>query len=358
VKFLHESIASKFVIHFTIAFFLVINTLSSYSQKTGCTDPKANNYNAAASKNNGTCTYNTTTYAPPIKVRSISKLLNESSGLQMVGNYLWSCNDGGGAAAIYRIDTATDALLQTVNLEDATNVDWEEISFDGTYFYVGDFGNNVNGARTDLKIYKFALNDVAEYVTNPVVTIPKEKIEVISFRYSNQLLPEVSATNNTKYDCEAMIIDRGKIHLFSKNWINVNTTHYVINSTAAGSYIADSVETLATDFLVTGAGKARGQQIIVFIGYFPKAPGKHFMQILSDYSGGSYFNGNKRKLNLPDALSMGQAEGITFRNGSYGYISNERLAAGPFTINQKLRSFDIRNYVTISSKRSRTSASK
>lgn len=347
MKFLQSLIADKSAIHFTIAFSLLIVATTSYSQETGCTDPLANNYNAAASKNNGTCTYNTTSYTPPVKVRSISKILNESSGLQIAGNYLWSCNDGGGAAAIYRIDTATNALLQTVHLENATNVDWEEISFDGTYFYVGDFGNNVNGARADLKIYKFSLNSVPDYTTNSVVTISKEKIETISFRYSNQLVPEVSTTNNTKYDCEAMIIDSGKIHLFSKNWINLNTTHYVINSTAAGSYVADSVETLATNYVVTGACKAPGQQVILFIGYFPKAPGKHFLHILSDYSGGNYFNGNKRKLNLPDALTMGQAEGITLRNDSYGYISNERLAAGPFIINQKLRYFDIRNYVTI-----------
>ncbi|GEO07842.1 hypothetical protein SAE01_03380 [Segetibacter aerophilus] len=270
----------------------------------------------------------------------------------MAGNSLWSCNDGGGAAAIYRIDTASGNVLQTVNLEDATNVDWEELSFDGTFFYVGDFGNNVNGARTDLKIYKFAFSDIPDYSTKPLATIPKEKIEIISFRYSDQLMPKASATNNTRYDCEAMVVDSGKIHLFSKNWVDLSTTHYILNSTAAGSYVADSVETMPTGYVVTGASKSPGQDIIVLLGYFPKAPGKHFMHILSGYSGGTYFNGNKRKLNLPDALQMGQAEGITFTNGSYGYISNERLSAGPFTIQQKLRSFDISNFVTISSKAS------
>jgi hypothetical protein len=71
------------------------------------------------------------------------------------------------------------------------------------------------------------------------------------------------------------------------------------------------------------------------------------MHILSDYSGASYFSGNKRKLNLPDALHMGQAEGITFRNDGYGYISNEKLSAGPFSINQKIRSFNIDKFVTM-----------
>jgi hypothetical protein len=29
------------------------------------------------------------------------------------------------------------------------NKDWEEISQDSTYFYIGDFGNNVSGNRKD-----------------------------------------------------------------------------------------------------------------------------------------------------------------------------------------------------------------
>jgi hypothetical protein len=327
----------------------------AYTQQKGCPDPLANNYDSTATINNGTCTYNTTTYSPPVKVRRIVNILNESSGLQMAGNSLWSFNDGGGVAAIYRIDTASDALLQTVNLASVTNVDWEDIAFDGAFFYVGDFGNNLNGARTDLKIYKFGISEIPEYTVSPVVTIPKEKIQIISFIYDSKLPVSPAGTNTTKFDCEAMIVDKGKIHLFTKNWVNLNTTHYIINSTEAGSYTADSLETLETNYLVTAADKAAGQDVIVLIGYVPKPPGKHFMHILSDYSGGNYFNGNKRRLNLPDALHMGQAEGITFRNDGYGYISNERLSAGPFSIHQKIRSFNISNYVTISARTANTS---
>jgi hypothetical protein len=333
-----------------IVFLLLIKAISGHTQTAGCTDPLANNYNATATKNDGTCTYNPTNYSPPVRVRSLNNLLNESSGLQMAGNFLWTVNDGGGAAAIYRIDTASNSLLQTVLLANATNVDWEDIAFDGSFFYIGDFGNNLDGARKDLKIYKLPFSDIPDYTNNSVVTIPADKIDVINFKYSNQPTPVAVGLNNTKFDCEAMIIDGGKIHLFSKNWVELNTTHYVINSTDAGSYVADSVETLQTNYLVTGANKAPGQSIVVFIGYVARAPGKHFMHILSGYSGGNYFNGNKRRLSLPDALTMGQAEGITFRNARYGYISNERLSAGPFSIKQKLRSFDITNYVTPSAK--------
>ncbi len=337
-----------------VALFLFVSATPSYSQKKGCTDRLANNFNAAATINNGTCKYNRTDYNPPVKVAPISSVLIESSGLQMAGDHLWSFNDGGGAAAIYRIDTISNTILQTVNLENATNVDWEDIAFDGKYFYIGDFGNNANGSRSDLKIYKFPFAAIPSFSAEPVVTIPASNIEVISFTYRNQQHPVATNANKTRFDCEAMIVDNNKIHLFSKNWVSLNTTHYVINSVKAGSYVADSLEILPADYLVTGADKVPGEKIIVFIGYSPKLPGKHFMHILSDFRGDKYFNGNKRKIDLPDATQMGQAEGITFRNNRYGYISNEKISFGSVVISpQKLRSFNISAYISISSKDSR-----
>lgn len=230
-----------------------------YCQVPGCTDTRANNYNPLATVNNGSCTYDVTFYSPPEKVNPITDSLPESSGLQMAGNYLWSFNDGGGQAAIYRIDTVTNTLLQRVYLTGATNKDWEDIAFDGTYFYIGDFGNNANGARTDLKIYKFPYSAIPDYIANPMATIPASEIEEINFIYSDQVQPPQPVhADSTKFDCEAMLIDNGKIHLFTKDWLTFNTTHYEIQSLAAGSYTATKIDTLATNFLVTAADKAPG----------------------------------------------------------------------------------------------------
>ncbi|MFT3909337.1 MAG: hypothetical protein QM737_07935 [Ferruginibacter sp.] len=318
-----------------------------YSQVPGCTDPMANNYNSLATVNDGSCTYNNTSYTPPLKVDPINSIISESSGLQWAGNSLWTFNDGGFEAAIYRIDTLSNAILQKVSLQGASNVDWEDIAFDGTYFYIGDFGNNYNGARTDLKIYKFPFIAIPDPVGNPDITIPSSQISIINFTYSDQPQPPVISTgNNTKFDCEAMIVDSGKIHLFTKNWVDLNSTHYVINGVEAGTYIAAPLETLATNFLVTAADKAVGNKVVALLGYQVTGTASHFMFLLSDYTGGYYFNGNKRKLNLPDVFTMAKAEGITFKNGHYGYISNEKVVQTPFTFSQKLRCFDIRNFVS------------
>ena len=310
-----------------VSLLLLFINKPSFAQVAGCTDPLSNNFNPLATVNDGSCTYLVTNYTPPIKVDPISITLVENSGLQMAGNYLWSFNDGGGAAAIYRIDTITNAVLQKVSLGGTVNIDWEDIAFDGTNFYVGDFGNNYNGARTDLKIYKFPLAAIPDYINNPEVTIPFGQIEIINFSYSDQAQPILpTSANHTKFDCEAMIIDGGKIHLFTKNWIDLNTTHYEINSLTAGTYIAIPLETLATNYLVTAADKAVGKKLIILMGYKNSGAGSHYLHLLTDYSGAGYFNGNKRQIDLPDVTVMGQAEGIGLRTDTYGYISNEKFS--------------------------------
>ena len=313
----------------------------------GCKDPTALNHSAAATIDNNSCKYQKKIYTPPPqKFDSLSAALKETSGLQWAANALWSFNDGGNSPALFRIDTVSDAVLQTVVLENATNTDWEDIAFDGTYFYIGDFGNNTNGDRDDLKIYKFPLSAIP-VSSDDVVTVPSSAIDIISFSYNDQPLPLMPAgLNKTKYDCEAMIVDGGNIHLFSKNWNDKTTTHYVIGGTAAGSYVATATEVLATGYLVTAADKVPGANTVVLLGYLNELPGYHFLTVLSNYSNGSYFNGITRLIDLPSALEMGQAEGLTFRNGRYGYISNEWVQRTinpfpPFTVRQRLYSFDM-----------------
>ncbi|HUC83454.1 MAG TPA: hypothetical protein VMR70_21255 [Flavisolibacter sp.] len=327
------------------AFFLLLHT-NAFSQVAGCKDPAATNYNPSATTNNGSCTYPATSYSPPVKVDPLSATLQESSGLQMADNFLWSFNDGGATATIYRLDTSTGNILQTVTLDGATNVDWEDMAFDGTHFYIGDFGNNANGVRTDLKIYKFALSAIPSFNSDPVATVPASAIEVINFSYSDQTSFTPTAANSTAFDCEAMLVVEGKIHLFTKNWLNLSTTHYTIPSTAAGTYSATPLETLQTNYLVTSADVTPNGKVVALLGYQATGFFNHYLHLLSDFNSGLFFNGNKRQINLSSAISMGQAEGICFYNNNYGYISNERISS-PVTVTQKLRSFNTSSFVSL-----------
>jgi hypothetical protein len=323
---------------------ILTTTTSAFGQVVGCKDPAATNFNAAATIADSSCIYtNTPTYTPSVKLNKISDTLTESSGLQWTGNSLWSFNDEG-SPSIYRIDTTTGFILQKVTLQGATNGDWEDIAFDGTNFYIGDFGNNFGG-RTDLKIYKFPLSAIPDPSTSNDVTISSSNISIINFTYADQVPVVATPSNQTKYDCEAMIVDGGKIHLFTKNWIGPNTTHYVISSTEAGNYTANPVEMLTTNYLVTGADKVPGSNIAVLLGYENGGFFTHHMHVLSDFSGGLFFTGNRRKLNLPTLFGMGQAEGITFLSNSRGFISNEPVSA--FNFSQKLFSFITNPFVPL-----------
>src|SRR6188768_3637663 len=112
------------------------------AQISGCTDPQSNNYNPAATINDGSCTYNATSLTLTTKTSLSAPLLNETSGLTFINGKLWTFNDSGNANDIYRVDTSTSTVYQTVDISNATNVDWEDMTSNNDYLYIGDFGNN------------------------------------------------------------------------------------------------------------------------------------------------------------------------------------------------------------------------
>lgn len=304
---------------FAFLLFFQLAAGSALPAQPGCTDPLANNFDPDATTNDGSCTYPVTNYALTLKT-NLSTTLDETSGVIMANGALWTHNDGGNAAALYKIDTLSNAILQTVTIGGATNVDWEDITFDGTNFYIGDFGNNANGNRTDLKIYKFPLSAIPSG-TN--VTVPAGQVQVIHFSYEDQTNFNPTGSNNTRFDCEAMIYAGGGLHLFTKNWIDKITTHYTLPATA-GTYEAVNEETFDVDGLVTAADISP-LGVIMLLGY-ESAGGTPFFWMLWDYPAGVYFGGNKRRINLGSFFSTGQIEGICFRNNSYGYVSNEKFS--------------------------------
>ena len=333
----------------TIAGFIFL-PLVSISQVPGCTDPQATNFQPTATVNNGSCLYNVTAYTPPVRVNPLSDSIPETSGLAFAGGYLWTINDRGSGPVIYRVDSSSNSILQSVIIPDAYNNDWEEIATDGTYLYIGDFGNNLSGNRTDLRIYRVALDSIPDYSTQPFYSLPPGTAGIINFTYSDQPQPPAPvASNSTAFDCEAMVVDHRRIHLFSKNWTNNSTTHYTLSGKTPGQYIARPEATLATGFLVTGAARVEGQNCLALLGYQNSGTGRHYLYLLSDYKGDSFFTGHKRLIELPDASVMGQAEGICFRTGKYGYLSNERFSRsiGPITltVNQQLRSFSLQSWI-------------
>ena len=313
---------------------LQILSFSQIFAQAGCTDAQASNYNASAIINDGSCIYPSTTISLADKTALSTPTLDETSGIVFTNGAIWTHNDSGNSNDIYRIDSTSSTVLQTVNISNATNVDWEDIAADSNYIYVGDIGNN-NGNRTNLKIYRIAKVALTANATSVIA-------DVINFSYSDQTV-FTSLHNNNNFDCESLIFYNDSLHLFSKDWVDKQTRHYVLPA-IPGTYVAQMKETLNAGFLVTGAG-IQQNGVVAFVGYDNAGVAPIYIYMLYNYKNGLFFNGNKRRFNASNALTYGQTEGIDFRNGVYGYISNERFTQSIFNVAPHLRSFNLTPYL-------------
>ncbi|QHT68585.1 T9SS type A sorting domain-containing protein [Rhodocytophaga rosea] len=310
------------MLRYLLLLLLSASYVLSASAQSGCTDPLASNYDPAAKVNNGSCSYpttNTTLNNP----KDLSTTLNESSGLAYTDGKLWSFNDSGNSATLYRISESNGSILQTITVTNATNVDWEDITADANYLYIGDFGNNINGNRTDLKIYRISKAALGNAATTSVMA------DVINFTYSDQDQTNLPPTgnNNTEFDCEAFFIKDNQFHLFSKDWVGANgysTKHYTLPA-IPGTYIAQKQAEFPVNGAITGADiSTTNLNEVVLIGYDINN-GSLFMWLLFDYTGNIFFSGNKRQIGLSNVASYGQIEGVTYTGDLTGYISSERF---------------------------------
>lgn len=318
----------------SILVFLSFHTANA--QVSGCTDPQATNYNASATVNNGSCTYAVTNLNLVTKANIATPLIDETSGLEFVDSKLWTHNDSGGNPEIYRIDSTSSTVFQTVQVANATNVDWEEMTSSSTHLFIGDFGNN-NGNRQDLKIYRISKSALTTTATSV-------NAEVINFSFSDQTsFP--SLPNNNNFDCESMIIYNDSIHLFSKNWVDSQTKHYVLPN-QPGTHVAQLRESFNAGCLVTAAS-IQELGVIILLGYVKSGTYPVYVWMLYDFKNGLFFNGNKRRFDASTMLVHGQTEGIDFMNNAAAYISNERLVQNPVNISPKLKSFDLTPYLPV-----------
>ncbi|WP_202700878.1 T9SS C-terminal target domain-containing protein [Flavobacterium sp. UGB4466] len=295
------------------------------AQVLSCTDPLSKNYNTAATVNDGSCNYKKI-HLSPLYSKLLSDSIKETSGLIAFDNLLWTHNDDHDTT-IYGLDSV-GKIRKKVVLKQVINHDWEEISQDSSFIYLGDFGNNYFGNRTDLNILKIAKKSFLE--GNPA-------IEKISFQYADQTDFSAKKPNTANFDCEAFIVSKDSIYLFTKQWKTSKTNIYVL-SNQAGSHVARLKHTLNTKGLVTGATYLASKKTIVLCGY--SKLGKPFLYLLYDFKNTDFLSGNKRRIKLK--LPFHQIEGIATHDGLHYYLTNESLIRKPILyVPQQLHYFDL-----------------
>ena len=149
------------------------------------------------------------TFAPTAFAQTfhLSTALSEISGIDFLNDStIVAINDGGNEPLIYLLDLK-GKVQSVVKVENAQNRDWEDVTVDDEYLYIGDIGNNVNNRR-DLVIYKVKIADIIAKKT--------VKAEKINFNYAEQTAfpPD---KGDKHFDAEALALCNDTLYLFTKD---------------------------------------------------------------------------------------------------------------------------------------------
>lgn len=307
-----------------------LNATALNAQVRGCTDSKAANFNALATQNDGSCTYNSA-IVDPTEAVNLESVLNESSGLIMWNNKLWTHNDDTDIH-LYELSPADVKTYARHALNGAVNNDWEEISQDENYIYVGDFGNNASGNRRNLRILRVSKLSLSQ--NNP-------SVEYIPFSYELQTDFTPTTPNKTNFDCEAFVVAGDSIYLFTKEWLSKKTSLYALPK-SLDTHIAKFKGVYDVQGLITGATYVSNRNLVALCGYSDML--QPFILLLYDFEKHHFLAANKRKINLNH--SFHQVEGITTTDGLNYYISNERFSQSIISVDAKLSKVNLSTYLT------------
>jgi len=253
----------------------------------------------------------------------LPKGIPETSGLYFDGTTVWTINDGGNPAEIFGLTNIYDStvaqnddnIIKTQFPLPLKNNDWEALTGDADFIYIGDVGNNP-GNRKNLCVYKIPKSQIKN---NRV-----EQVDTIQFFYPEQTNFESRFFHN--FDCEAMFVKGDSIYLLTKNWQNKKSEIYRLPK-KKGSYPAKLIGSFNPDFLITDACLVNNK--IYVTGYNLK--GKQFIGSLNF---GSWDGFQKQKIQM----KHGQIEGICFVPNKGFILSTEQRktrCAGIFTITPK-----------------------
>lgn len=192
----------------------------------------------------------------------LSDTLSESSGLIQIDGKFFTHGDSGDEPIVYEIDTLTGCINSMYKVPGATNIDWEEITRDDSFVYIGDFGNNT-GNRKNLVVYKLRIQDLLN--RDKAALVGK-----IGFSYANQT-DFSNKTYQTNFDAEAMIAADSGLYFFTKNWGNFKTYVYRCPK-EIGNYSIQLIDSFNIGGLTTGASYLKGADQLILCGYTFNAP--------------------------------------------------------------------------------------
>lgn len=273
-------------------------------------------------------------YPAAVVVDTLPAMLDNTSTLFFWQGALWTANDHGGLA-LYELDTLTATVVRRLPAAAANPfVDMEEVAQDEDYFYFGDFGNNHEHLRDDLRVLR----------------VPKARLleglcvmDTISFTYEGYDPSGAGRTQlpTTDYDCEAMVAGADSLYLFTKQWTRLQTTCYALPK-VPGRYVAEARGSAEVYGLVTGACYQPHRRLLVLSCYTPLC--QPFVYLLYGFDGTDFFGGGQLRLPLASGLGV-QTEAIATADGLHYYLTNERFSQLGITHPAQLLRLDLTDYL-------------
>ena len=245
-------------------------------------------------------------------IKDLPNKLAENSGIIFYDNLLWTFNDSGGVNKIYGFNFFGE-IKKEIEIEDAKNVDWEDITQDKKHIYIGDFGNN-RGMRKNQTIYRIKKKDIGKSAKQKV------KSKKIQFDFEDQTDFSFQG-KNTPFDCEAIVDFNESLYIFTKDWATRFTTVYEVPK-KKGKYTIKPLGKFNVNGLITGADISPDKSKLALVGYKDYKP---ILWIFTDFTAGKFWGEQKMHIEM-DAIFDAQTEGVCFLGNDSILISCERTS--------------------------------
>lgn len=246
----------------------------------------------------------------------------ETSGLIFFNESLITHNDSGNEPILYELDTLNLSIKRRITISNVDNIDWEAITQDEEYIYIGDFGNNL-GTRVDLAIHRISKEDFISF----------DAVEATSINFSYEDQEDFTNNGNSDWDAEAFFIFNNQFVILTKQWKSFGSVAYTLPITP-GVHVANRVGAIADVGLVTDVTYDVATNRLVLMGYSTIL--SPFIGIVEDLNLESPFVGYTQQ-NL--GLNFVQAEGITQINSTNYFFTSEYYSRQSPTIESISRLF-------------------
>tara|TARA_B100001113_G_scaffold93302_1_gene74708 strand:- start:38 stop:895 length:858 start_codon:yes stop_codon:yes gene_type:complete len=237
----------------------------------------------------------------------LPKIINETSGLEILDNQFITHNDSGGDPSLYMFNEAGE-IIQTLEIVDQTNNDWEDITADEDYIFIADTGNNF-GNRNNLNIIKVKTSNFSV----------EGKID-ISYEDQETFLPRPKH----KYDAEALFLIEDKIAVLSKDRSELFTDLYLIDKESNSKQVLKSKITYDVNSLITGGDYNKNISLLALVSY--NSRGSQFLILFEDFNLKNLTEKEFKKFKIP--IERAQIEAIKIIDNNTFWITSEDEGIG------------------------------